>query len=267
MAKTYVYIISLFLLLSGFSLVQGQDTVRIETPDTIIIPLKIKMGFEVSGPAIYYSDKNILNLEGYLAVDLDEKRSLALAIGHLNYKYRQYNYSYLSSGSYLRTGMDINLLKPDKSQGKYWFGIGLHYGLSLYKSETPSFYKSDYWGTTTSSIPSRTGLAHFLEFAPGVRTELFRNFSMGWTVSARLLVYSGSGKDLKPIYLPGYGNATKAITASLSYFIVWNIPYRNKTVLLKKEPPPEEDTEENPNPSQGTIQNQNSGNQGSVIRQ
>lgn len=264
MGKTSAYIISLFLLMSGFTRVLGQDTVKIEIPDTAVIPLKIKIGIEVSGPAIYYSDKNILNTEGYISLDLDEKKSVSLAIGHLNYKYSQYNYSYQSSGSFLRAGMDFNLLKPDKSQGKYWFGIGLHYGLSSYKSETPSFYKTDYWGTTASSIPSSTGWAHFFEFAPGVRTEIFKNFSMGWTVNMRLLLHTSTGRDLKPIYLPGFGNATKKITAGLSYFLVWNIPYKIKNVILRKELPEEEedtDTENGINSDQGI-----NGSQGPTIR-
>ena len=55
--------------------------IQVHAQDTIPIPLKIKVGLEVSGPAIYYSDKNIFNEEGYISVDLDEKRSVVLAAG------------------------------------------------------------------------------------------------------------------------------------------------------------------------------------------
>jgi hypothetical protein len=238
MWRTFAYFISFLAFLSC-------NLIQVNAQDTILIPLKIKVGIEVSGPAIHYSDKNLLNEEGYISVDLDEKHSAVLAAGYMNYKYSQYNYSYLNHGSFVRVGMDFNLLKPDKSLGKYWAGIGLRYGLSRFISETPLFEKEDYWGTTSSSIAQKTSWAHFIEATPGVRAEIFNHFSIGWTVSVRMLVYSGTGKDLKSIYFPGFGDGTKTITAGLSYFMVWNIPYKKINVLLKKEV--KEETEDNAN--------------------
>jgi hypothetical protein len=213
--------------------------------DTILIPLKIKVGLEVSGPAIYFSEKKNLNAEGYISVDLNEKRSVVLGAGYLNYKYSQYNYNYLNKGFFVRTGIDFNLLKPEKSMGKYWAGIGLRYGLSVFTSEVPSFQQENYWGITSSSIARKTNWGHFIEASPGVRAEVFRNFSMGWTISLRMLLYTGTGKDLRPIYFPGFGNGGKTFSTGLSYFIVWNIPYKKINVILKKEVPEEtEDTVE-----------------------
>jgi hypothetical protein len=234
--RTYVYTFSLLIILSaGFSPVRAQDTIP--------IPLKIKVGIEVSGPAIYYSDKNILNAEGYIAVDLNEKISAVFGAGYLNYKYSQYNYNYFNKGSFIRMGFDFNLLKPDKSLGKYWAGIGLHYGLSRFNSQTPSLKQDNYWGSSSSSIAQQINWGHFIEASPGVRAEIFRNFSIGWTISLRMLLYSGTGKDLRPIYFPGFGNAGKTISTGINYFIVWNIPYKKISVILKKEAPEEpEDT-------------------------
>jgi hypothetical protein len=144
---------------------------------------------------------------------------------------------------FVRTGLDFNLLKPDKAFGKYWAGIGLRYGLSVFNSEVPSFQQENYWGTTSSSIAQKTNWGHFIEASPGVRAEVFRNFSMGWTISLRMLIYTGTGKDLRPIYFPGFGNGGKTFSAGLNYFIVWNIPYKKINVIIKKEVPEEtEDT-------------------------
>lgn len=252
MLRTYVFFISLFLCLN-FCLIQvkGQDTIR--------VPLKIKIGIEASGPALYYSDKNVLNAEGYLSIDLNEKRSAYLGAGFLNYKYSQYNYSYMNKGSFIRIGMDFNLLKPDKSQGKYWTGIGLRYGLSMFNSKIPMIEKTNYWGTATTSIPERTYWGHFLEASPGVRAEILNHFSIGWSVSLRMLLYSSTGNNLKPVYFPGFGDGTKKFTTGISYFLVWNIPYKKINVILKKETPEENEdnsTEENT----GTESNQKQGN-------
>jgi hypothetical protein len=259
MWRTFVYFISLlFFLICGLVTVSAQDTIP--------IPLKIKIGLEVSGPAIYYTNKNILYEECYVSVDLDEKRSIILAVGYLNYKYSQYNYTYLNKGSFIRLGMDFNLLKADKSQGKYWAGVGLRYGLSRFNSQVPTYQKTDYWGTTLSSIASKVNWGHFVEFTPAVRTEIFNHLSIGWSISLRMLLYTGTGKNLRPVYFPGFGDGMKTITTGMNYFIVWNIPYKKIKVILKKEvkeePEDNDETEKN-----GTNNNNRNQQQGSGIRQ
>jgi hypothetical protein len=259
MSKTFAYIISFAVFLT---LIQRQA----DAQDTLTIPLKIKAGIEALGPAIYYSNKNLKSLEAFVSYDLDEKRAVTFSLGSLNYKYSQYNYSYTNNGVFLRLGMDFNFLKPEKAMGKYWAGVGLKYGLSRYNSTTPGLSTENYWGVTTASIPARTNWGHFVEVDPGIRAEILKNFSMGWSINIRMLVHAGGSKDLRPIYLPGFGNATKTISTGISYFLVWNIPYKKITVITKKDEPDEEvedDTNSNTNPSNGN--SINSGNSG--IRQ
>jgi len=239
MRRIYVYITSFLYVLTG-------SITHIYAQDTIDIPLKIRAGIELSGPAIYFSDKNILNTEGYLSIDLNEKRSLFISAGYTDFKYSQYNFEYENNGIFVRTGLDFNLMKTEKSIGKYWAGIGLHYGISRFNSSTPVFQQDNYWGTTTSSISSATNWAHFIEASPGVKAEVFRNFSMGWNLSLRMMVYSGAGKDLRPISVPGFGNAANKFSTGINYFISWNIPYKKIRVIIKKEEPEEsEETETN----------------------
>jgi hypothetical protein len=233
MGKTFIYIISIALIFAS-GLVHAQDT--------ILFPLKIKAGLELSGPVIYFTDKNNLSTEGYLSVDINEKTSLALSAGYLDYKYSQYNYNYLNKGFFARAGADFNLRNTRLSSDKYWAGIGVRYGLSSFTSETPSFKEVNYWGTTYSSILSKTATAHFLEVTPGIRTEVFRNFSIGWSISIRMLVHSNTGKDIRPIYFPGFGNGGKTFSTGISYFMVWSIPYKTIRLILKPEEP--ENTDE-----------------------
>jgi hypothetical protein len=262
MRKTSAYFIST-LILSLF-LAEG-----ILAQDTIVFPLKIKVGAEVSGPAIYFTDKNILNTEGNVSVDLNEKRAVFFGTGYLNYKYSQYNYEYFNKGLFFKGGVDFNLLKPEKSIGRYWAGIGLRYGLSIFNSGFPSFTKENNWGKTESSIAAKTSTGHFIEIAPGVRTELFRNLSVGWNVSLRMLIYSSAGKNLKPIYIPGFGNGSKTVVPGINYYIVWSIPYKKIKVAPRIEVPEEpEETEEQGKTGQSGNRQQSTGirQQQSVIR-
>jgi len=234
MRKISVYFISLFLIL---------DLPGLMAQDTILFPLKIRAGFDIIGPGMYISDNNNLNMEGFLSFDRNEKMAYVAEGGYLNYKYSQYNYDYTSTGAFARLGVDFNLLKPNKALGLYWAGIGLRYGLSHFSSETSSLNFENYWGEMTSSIPSKKMTAHFLEVAPGVRAEIFKNLSMGWTIRLKLLLSGGGGKDLRPISIPGYGNGGRITNGGISYFITWNIPYKTKTVIIKPELPDEDDEE------------------------
>lgn len=234
MKKIYVYIISLcFTLISTIRPLVAQDTID--------FPLKLKIGFEMAGPVEYYTNKNILKTEGFFSADLDEKRTIILSAGFVNYKYSQYNYDYLNKGYFLRTGVDFNLLNPEKSRGRYWAGIGLHYGLSRFTSETTTFSQDNYWGTTTASIPNKSSWGHFLEATPGIKTEIFKNVSIGWSVSLRLLLYTGTAKDLRPIYFPGYGSGGKKASTEISYWLTWNIPFRKIRIITRKPAPEETD--------------------------
>lgn len=236
MRRIYAYFISLLLFLSAAELV---------AQDTILFPLKIRAGFDLVGPGVYIYDNEKLILEGYVSFDKSEKISFVLEAGHADYRYTQYNYDYQTSGTFTRLGVDFNFLKPEISKGKYWAGAGLRYGLSIYNSETPMYEQENYWGTFSSSIPENSGTGHFLEVTPGFRTELFGNLSLGWTLRLKFLLSGGGGKDLKPIYLPGFGNGGKITTLGVNYYISWNIPYKTKRVITKPEVVEEtEETEE-----------------------
>jgi hypothetical protein len=246
MQRIYVYIISvLFTLIGMISPVLAQDTIE--------FPLKLKIGFEIAGPVEYYTNNNILKTEGFISADLDEKRTVVLSAGFVNYKYSQYNYDYLNKGYFLRAGVDFNLLKPEKSHGRYWAGIGFHYGISRFTSEIPTFSQDNYWGTTTGSIPTKTSWGHFLEATPGIKTEIFKNVSIGWSISLRMLLYSGTEKDLRPIYFPGFGSGGKKTSTEISYWLTWNIPFKKIRVITKK-PAPEETDESGDNGTSNTSQ-------------
>jgi hypothetical protein len=248
MRRICVYFINILaIILNSLSQVSGQDT--------LFIPLKINAGIEMIGPVTYFIENETLSTEAYISMDLNEKMAVALNAGYLNYEYSQYNYTYLNKGRFIRAGVDFNILKPKKSLGKYWGGIGLRYGLSRFTWEVPEFSQSNYWGKSYSSIPAGTNWGHFIEASPGMRAEIFRNFSMGWSVSLRMLLYTGNIDGIKPIYFPGFGNSEKRFSTGFSYFIVWNFPYKKIRVITKKEEP--EETEEDQdntdqNRSQGT---------------
>ena len=230
MKRISALIINLFLI----------TCISVNAQDTIDYPLKIKVGLDISGPVIYFTDKSNLSAEGYLSVDINPKTAMVLGAGYLDYKFSQYNYEYRNKGIFFRAGPDFNLRRPELSSDRYYAGIGLRYGLSIFNSETPLFQESNYWGTTISSIPPVRSAAHFLEVSPGIKSEVFRNFSIGWSISLRFLIYGGPNKDLRPIYIPGFGNGAKTVSTGINYFMVWSIPYKKVRHFIKPETIPDD---------------------------
>ena len=232
MRKTSAYIISLVIITCGL---------RVTAQDSIKIPLNIRLGFDVVGPVSYFMDNNNLNIEGFFSIERNPKRAIVLEAGYQKFSYSQYNYSYLSEGAFLKGGVDFNTIHPFIAAGKYYAGVGLRYRLSIYSYEVPSINKENYWGITTGSITSSLHAAHFIEISPGIKTELFKNVSIGWNLRLRLMVYTGTGKNFKPVSVPGYGNGVKSFSPGMNYHIIFSIPY--KSMYVKPEPKKVEEPE------------------------
>jgi hypothetical protein len=192
--------------------------------DTIPFVRKIKIGADLFGPAYYLADRNNLTAEGFISVDIDTSRSLVIEGGYADFKYSRYNYDYFSKGMFVRIGADFNTMQPEIAAGRYYAGISLRYGLSIFKAGVPFLKYENYWGTVTGSLPDATYAAHFAELSPGIRAELFRNFIIGWSVRLRFLIYSGTGKNFRAVYIPGYGNGTKSLSPGINYYLIWSIP-------------------------------------------
>ena len=211
--------------------------------DSIKVPLNIRVGFDIYGPVNYFLDNKNLSLEGFIAFERDSKKTYVLETGYQDFRYSQYNYAYWSKGTFIRGGVDFNIIKPYAAAGKYFAGIGLRYGLSLYSSGFPSFNHDNYWGTATGSIASSVHLAHFIEINPGIKTQILKNVSIGWNIRLRFMVYRGTGKDLKPVLVPGFGNAVKTFSPGINYYIIFNFPYKSVYVKPEVEKAPEKETE------------------------
>ncbi|NLV19171.1 MAG: hypothetical protein GXY51_06770 [Bacteroidetes bacterium] len=233
MKKISVYIISVFFSFTGVNATAQQSH---SVADTVEVPLQISFGFDITGPVLYFTDKNILNTEGYISYDLDEKKAFYAGTGYTSYKYSQYNYSYSNNGSFFKAGINFNLLEPSISQGKYRAGIGLLYGISRFTWEVDSFRHENYWGSITSSVPQQTDWGHYIEISPGFRAEIFRNISLGWSLSLKKLLFTSAPGDYKPAYFPGYGTTEKTVSFGIQYFITINFTHKKIKAIVKEKP-------------------------------
>lgn len=227
-----------------------------QAQDTIMFPLKYRVGLELTGVSRYFYEKEHAGLEASFSADLNEKLAPTVIAGASNYSYSRYRdaemmmYDFRVKGFYIKPGVDFNLLNPKKAAGKYAFGVGFRYGLTGFSYSVPEINTENYWGRQQTSIPVNRALAHYVETTPAIRAEIMKNISLGWSVSLRKMISSGTEKEMQPVYLPGYGNATKPVSFALSYFIIWNIPHKIKRVVIHpEEEPVEENVDNSANPA------------------
>lgn len=231
--RTCICFISLFLLIGT----------RAVSQDTVTVPLHIRAGFDISGPILHLLNNDIRSYGVLASLDLNQALSLDAGLRYTSFSSVEYNYDYSSQGTSLVIGAGYNFMKPKTARGKYYAGIGLRYGLSFYSQEASGIKYTNAWGEGESSMPLASYTGHFLEITPGVRTELFKGVTMGWNVYMRLLISAGAGEDLKPMWMPGYGDATKGMRTGAEYYISFSIPYKKIKVIIKPKREEEEDEE------------------------
>jgi len=241
MAKgTCICFISLFLLMGN----------RAVSQDTVTIPLHFRAGLDISGPILHFLNDDIITYGVLGSMDLNQAISLNAGLRYTTFSAVEYNYNFSSHGTSVVIGADYNFMKPRAAQGRYYAGIGLRYGLSFYSQEASDIKYTNKWGEGVSSMPLSHHTGHFFEITPGVRAELFNGVTIGWNVYMRLLISAGAGKDLNPIWMPGFGDSSSRMTTGAEYYVCFSIPYKKIKVIIK--PKREEEDEEGDEGVSGT---------------
>ena len=121
-------------------------------------------------------------------------------------------------------------------------------------------YEAANWSPRRGTVPGASPTDARNELTPGVRTEIFPGVTIGWNISMRMLISAGAGKDLKPVWMPGYGPGTRGITTGAEYYISISIPYKKIKVVIKpKQEQSEGEEEEEGGSTENSIFPSNSG--------
>lgn len=222
--------------------------------DTVTVPLHARAGFDLSGPLLGLISDELISYGVVASVDMNSSLSVIAGLRHSSFQSSQFIYDFRSRGTSIVAGVDYNFMKANVAHGKYYAGIGLRYGLSFYNEEASIIRYTNEWGSGEASMPRSGHTGHYLEITPGVRTELFPGVTIGWNLYMRLLISAGAGKDLKPVWMPGYGAATSGMTTGAEYYISFSIPYKKIKVITrpKTEQSEGEEGEEDVSGTKGT---------------
>ena len=111
--------------------------------------------------------------------------------------------------------MNYGLSKPFKDNGsvrdvKCYPFVGIRYSAAPVAYSLSNLQIEDsYWGTTSvENLKNNVVYAGWLEVVGGVRVDLFRGLTMGWSVRLKTLLHTSVSNKEYLWYVPGYGKSS-----------------------------------------------------------
>lgn len=157
-------------------------------------------------------NKNVQTIEAQIDINILNRFYPTAEIGYGNVNTTAHNGScYTVSALFWRIGMNYNLLKKRDNTGNrrslhnYPF-IGLRYGMSVLPYTLDNVpVDGGYWGgIATRQYRGHNIYTGWAEIVAGVRIDLYKGLTMGWSVRLRLLLHAMRDKAML-WYVPGYG--------------------------------------------------------------
>ncbi len=218
-------LISIFLLLLNSAEAQEIE-VQQEKPTT---ENGLSFGIDLAPFIITAFDSDRRGVD-FVARYLFNKKWFVLGeVGFENVSFEQDSYDYKSNGGFLRLGADYNFFRVDEPGNNDNITFGLRYGIGTQSHKSPRYtILDDYWGDYIGKFELSNVTSHWIEFVGGVRTEVLKNFYMGWTIRLKTLMAAGNSNDLKPYTIPGYGRGDNSVNLGFTYTLEYYIPFRKR---------------------------------------
>ena len=184
----------------------------------------LMVGVDVSGLASKAFGSDAFSSEISIHANLKNRFFPVVEIGYgkTDTTGEETNIHYQTSAPFFRVGMDYNVFYKKPHLPGY-FTVGLRYGFSsfTYDMQSPDLVDPN-WGHTSipvtyNDVKSNAG---WLELVLGMKTQVYKDFYMGFTVRYRARQSMKKHENTEPYYIPGYGRGKTSnfgITHSLSY--------------------------------------------------
>lgn len=134
------------------------------------------------------------------------------------------NYTFRTPISpFFKLGASYNFLY--NSNPDYQLLAGMRYGLAFQRwSVTDITVDEGYWNDpshfTLDGLSSTTG---FLEISFGLRVRIVGGLSAGWNIIYHTILHSSKAPHGQPMYIPGYGKRSSAVTGSFSFAYTFDL--------------------------------------------
>lgn len=152
-----------------------------------------------------------------------------LGVGRAKNTPEDMNFTYVGKPAfYGRVGLDYNF-KYNSSNPNVFY-VGFRYGTSSFKYDiTDITIESPYWDQVSHvDITGQRSYAHWIEGVAGLRVQLYKNFSMGWSIRYKWKIRVKKNFNSSPWYIPGFG--TENMPFGVTYSVYYRIPVQTKKI-------------------------------------
>jgi len=160
--------------------------------------------------------------------------------------------SYTTKNSFLDFGFNKTLLPRDRPTDwdKMFIGLSLA-AADIHRGNAKYSIVDSLWGIDTGSKPApKPYPAIWAELSGGVRVELWKGLSAGWTVRGKFMLNGKSFNNLSPQYIAGYGQGEKNVVFDVDMYVSYSIRWKRKGVPLPDKKTGVGDTKPTPAPDE-----------------
>jgi len=178
-----------------------------------------------------FSDERF-GVEANVRYTINRKWQFVSELGYENVDIADDKMMYTSNGSFMRLGFDYNMFRVEEFGNNDNILLGLRYGYALQDHECPRYYiKEGYWGDYEGGLGSSSVNSQWAEFVFGLRSEVLKNFYMGWSVRFKTVVNVAKNSQQEPYSIPGYGRRDNSSNIGFTYTLEYHIPFKKKNKL------------------------------------
>ena len=220
-------------------------SVHAQQKDTIVTPPKIerygiRVGADLSKIARTLFDSDYQGLELVADYRLTKKYFLAGELGNENKTTNDDQINFTTKGTYFKVGFDYNV-HENWLDLENIISVGLRYGVSTFSQQLNSYEvynPNPYFGeiTDTQSGKNFGGLsAQWVEVVAGVKTRVFDNFFVGFSLRANRLVSNQKPGGFDNLYIPGFNRTYDGdFGVGFNYTVTYFIPIYKKKIAVAK---------------------------------
>ena len=202
----------------------------------------IRVGVDLYKLARSVYDKDYKGLELTGDYRLTRKYYLAAELGNENKTTDEDQLNFTTKGTFLKAGFDYNAHENWLNLENMIF-VGLRYGVSSFSQELNSYSiynPHPYFGESEVIVSGQKykGLsAQWAEAVVGLKTEVFSNFFVGFSLRASKLISNKKPSGFDNLYIPGFnrtydGDFGVGFNYTVSYFVPL---YKKKVKKAKTE--------------------------------
>lgn len=190
------------------------------------IPRGFTLGINLASPVNHFFDKDRTGVSFLTRINVVGDWFFVGEAGYENVSFKKSAYHYESNGTFIKAGAEIDMLSKKKSLRDNIL-VGFQYGLALQGQSASHFMvENGYWSDYEGKISSETLNTHWLEVSVGPRTEILKNFFIGWKVHIRVSFINGGQDIMKPYIVPGFGSGDNRVNGGFSYTLEYMIPWK-----------------------------------------